>query len=129
MKLTLTLPDELYEHYQQQAQKQTPQAIEKELIARLTRFKDVPNQERAVVLWGDDRRAIEGIFQTTIDTPAELIRKIKQLCTVKIGPIDKQLTASDLSILHTQATFHGIPVDDFLLTVITRVLDESLGRI
>lgn len=129
MKITFSIPDELYEKYQAQAERKTRNGVADEILERLERFADIPADQRAICVVGDTRRELETVFQTTVNSPEDLVTKVKRLCTVKIGPCERSLTAGELVTLQTQAQFMGLPPDQYLLHFVNRVIDESLGRI
>jgi hypothetical protein len=82
------------------------------------------NAERVITLRGKDRQDLERVFQTTIESPAQLIDKVKRLCTVKIGEVERTFTHDELARIDMQAQFHGKNREQFLLFM----LDEIVGR-
>lgn len=111
MKLELQLEDELYDRL---AQKVGKAKVGKYLLACAGYFMDVEEGDRIVLLHGEDRRAIEQVLQTTLETPTQLVRELRNLSMLKIGTIERCFTASELVRLRDQATFHGWTVDKFL---------------
>lgn len=129
MKITLSLDDDLYDLFKAQAKNKNKQGVEDEILERLERFKNIPRDDRAICVFGKDRQDLEKIFQTTVDSPKDLIGKVQRLCSVTVGPIDRPLTAGELTTLKTQAEFAGLPPDEYFRSFANRVIDEALGRI
>jgi len=124
MKLTIDIPDDLYELYEKQALTTGKEEVEN----RLLRFKDVPRDDRALVIFGDQRRQLEGIFQTTLESFDRLIAQIKNLGSVKIGPIERVFTPSEIIRLQDQARFHGWSEVDYMKLTVDEALDYVFNR-
>lgn len=133
MKLTLTVPDELYDAYRAQTPGQKNQeAVAKTILDRLQAFKeaDPSNGERHLLILAPARRELEAIFDRSVDSAVDLIRQIKYLCVFKIdGGVEHTFKAGELAQLKEQAEFHGIPVDDFVRDTFQRAVDEMLMRV
>ena len=111
MKLELQLEDEVYERLAQQVGKKQVAA---EILRRAAVLDPVAKDDRVVLLHGADRRAVEKILQTTLETSTQLVREMQNLSVLKIGTIERHFTASELVRLRDQAMFHGWTVDKFL---------------
>jgi hypothetical protein len=125
MKLTLTLPDDLAETYQKEAEA-AQLSLESVIGRRLLRFKDFKNAERIIVLAGKDRQAIEAIFQIPIEQPADLVRKCQNLAKVGFGPVHREFSPGEMIRLRERAGFLNWPVEKFIEHESTRVWEELL---
>lgn len=121
MKVTLTIPDELFETYEKRGGT-------KEMLATLTRFADVPSTERALVVWGKDRLQLEAIMQTTMESPKRLLDALRNCGSIKIGPVERIFSPSEIARLGDQAKFHGRTEAEWLSYTAEQALDYILDR-
>jgi hypothetical protein len=128
MKITLTVPDELYEGYLRQA-KNLPVKADMLMVKALQQLAGVIPDDRAILLQGDERRAIEEVFQTTVDSAADLVRKVRLASAVKIGEVSRPLTPGEASMLASQAGFHGQSVEAYVKTSVDKVMEQLLNGI
>ena len=125
MQLTIDIPDELFAQYVAQGKGDGKLEAEK----RLKRFKDVPEDDRAIIFWGDQRRLLEAALQTTCDDFPKLYNAIKNLGSIKIGPIERIFTTSELIRLHDQAVFHNWTDENFIKLTVDEALDYIFNRL
>ena len=128
MKLTLSLDDDLFDAYKAMgtgAIQSTTAAI----VSQLRRFASVSPHDRALVLYGDDRRAVEAVFQISISTGAELAKRIQGLAKFQIGDVIRPFTEGELITLAEQARFHGRAPADYARMVADDVVARTLDRI
>lgn len=118
MKVNITIPDELYEVYIKKFG--VPNAFAR-MRAAIEAFQGVDKNDRVILIASDDRRAIEAVFQTTIDNSAKLVKLIQNLNVVKLGNVEMSFTADELARIEMQAAFHGRTPDVF-----TREMVEEL---
>lgn len=126
MKINLSIPDELFETYVKKfglpaAYNRMRQAIEI--------FKDVEVSDRAIVVAADNRRAIEAIFQTTIDDAPKLVKLIQNMNTIKLGNVEMGFTAEEYARLQMQATFHGRTLETFVREMVMELKDMMLEKV
>lgn len=122
----LKIDDDLFEHFVRKFGIPKCYTMMKKAIAAM---KDVDDHDRYLMIAGDDRRAIEEVFQTTIDTPEKLARLIGNLNKVKIGGIEHGFSADELARLDMQATFHGRTREVFLREMIKEIADRMLEQV
>lgn len=123
MKIALTIPDELYDHF---VKKHGVSKAHQVMRQTLEHFKDVDETDRYLVLAGDDRRAIEAIFQTTMDTPAKFIKVLKNMSTAQLGPVEIAFTDDELQRLKAQAVFHGRTLDQYITETATELKNRMM---
>lgn len=127
MQLNLKLEDKLYDHYLQKFGSPMHYRAMKRAVEA---FKDIDTgKDRFLLLHGDDRRAIEAIFQTTLDDPAKLIKLIKNMCTFKIGEVEVQFTSEQLARMDMQAKFHGRTTEQYIKETVTELLARFMEEI
>lgn len=104
MKITLTMSDELYEHYKEQT---TNGNVASTLLNRLKHYKDANPDERPVILSTPLRRRIEDILDTTLEGPEEIATLCERLAKISMDGVEYQLTVDELERLEAQAGFMG----------------------
>jgi hypothetical protein len=105
------------------------QAVNKEIKRILETFVGVGHEDRYFVVEGDDRRALEAVFQTTIQDAKELVKKVQNMSIFGIGDATRPLTDGESIQLAEQAVFWGQTPAEFIKTTMDRVLDETLNRV
>ncbi len=121
MKITLQLPDDLYEAYERHLPKAlSGQATTEDLIvAQLDRFKDVSPQDRAVVLHGKARVRLEAILSGgTISSGDDLLQKVERLASIEVGEVKVPFTPGELQNIRTYATKNRIPFEEAMKRVV-----------
>ncbi len=126
MKLNFTIPDETYEAY---VLKFGVAGTYQRMRKVLEEMKNVDPSDRYILVAGDDRRAIEKIFQTTIETASGLAKKVARLNAVNIADARMEFTSDELERIREQATFHGKPFEQFLVEMIAEIKDHFLDKV
>jgi hypothetical protein len=126
MIVNLKIPDSLYDEYLTRFGSPAHWARMKEAIEA---FLPIPKGERVLLLHGDARKAIEAIFQTTLDSPEKLLRLIRTMNQVKIHGVEINFDESELTRIATQATFHGRSTEVFIKEMVTEIKDRMLERV
>ena len=126
MKFNISIPDELFEHYVKayglpNAYARMRQAIEL--------CKDIEKNDRVILISGDNRRAIEAIFQTTVDNAPKLVKMIQNITTVKLGDVDMQFSPDQLQRLDAQAGFHGRSLETYIRETVEELKAAMLERV
>lgn len=124
MKITLTIPDDLYDTYERHGKGNAEVAIK----AQLDKFKDIPPAERTLTVWGNDRLALEKIIQTTVESPARLLAFLRNCGSIKIGPVERIFSPDELVRLGDQAKFHGRSESEWLKFTAEQALDYIMDR-
>lgn len=91
-------------------------------------FKDVKKDDRAVLLSGDDRRALEKVFQTTIDDAQKLVKLTQNMNTVKLGSVEMEFSQDQLERLAAQAGFHGRTLETYIRETVKELQEAMLER-
>lgn len=125
MKINLSIPDELAEKYIKNHG--LPAAYQRMRVA-IEAFQDVVPTDRHVFLAGDDRRAVEAVFQTTIDDGKKLARLVKQMSQFAIGGVEVNFSVDELARIDAQAGFHGRTRDVFVREMVTEIKDYMLEK-
>lgn len=126
MKLNLTIDDAIVEKYE--AKFGAPKHWE-QMRKAIEAFVDVPKHDRFLIISGDTRRAIEAIFQTTLDTPEKLLQLTKKLNSVAINGVEVNFDAEELDRIRMQASFHGRTPEQYIKEMITEIKDRMLERV
>jgi hypothetical protein len=129
MELKIQIPDDLYSRLKA-ANNGQHERVQKKIAGLVEEFHNVGSDGyRYFVVDGANRRAIEKVFQTTIETADQLVRKVQNLSRVGIGDVHRPLTDGESIQLESQASFWGVPPSEFIQQTVDRVLDEALGRV
>jgi hypothetical protein len=126
MIVNLTIPDDLYSKY---LDKFGTPALYKRFKEAIDAYKDIDSSDRVILISGETRKALEAVFQTTLDTPAKLIQQCKMLNAFAIGDVFIEFTPEELSRLDMQATFHGRDRQTFLKEMAQEIKDRMLENI
>lgn len=113
MRVTLQIPDELYDAYA--AHLQPPlnghASPEDLMISQLERFKTVSPQDRAVIVANRDRIRLEEILSGgTLRDSADLVKKVEGLARLEIGEVKVTFTPGELNNIKVFAAKNRIPV-------------------
>lgn len=90
---------------------------------------DIDPKDRYVMLGGDQRRAVEAIFQTVIDTPEKLVKLVTRLNNFKIGDVQVNFTDDELMRMDQQAQFHGRTRQQFMFEMADEIKNRMLENI
>lgn len=126
MKVNITMPDSLFEEYV--VKFGLPGAYGK-MREAIEAYKDVKKDDRVILLAGDARRAIEAIFQTTLDNPEKLIKLIQNMNSVKLGGVDMEFTSDQMERLAAQAGFHGRTPEQYIRETVMELKATMLERV
>lgn len=130
MRVTLNLPDDLYQQLEKQAADKTKPAVNKRIKAILSTFNDVEEAgDRYIIIKGKHRREIEAILQGTAHTADELTTKIKNMSTVSVGEHDMPFTVEETRQIQAQAAFWGEDTDVYVKRIVKEAFDTALGLI
>ena len=123
MKLSITIPDDVYELYvKKYGVKQAYHYMRKAVEL----FKDMDETDRYLFLVGDDRRAVEAIFQTTLDSGKKLAKLCQRLQNVEISGTHVDFNTEELERLQMQATFHGKDLKTFIHDLAVEIKTQIL---
>ena len=126
MKIVLDLPEATVAKYESQA---PDGSAGSEMCRRLTSFANVPVDDRALVISGDNRRKLEAAFQTTLDDFDKLYQLVTNMNSLKIGPVERAFSVDELARLREQAHFHGWSEEDYMKLTVNEALDYIFQRI
>ncbi len=126
MQLKFNIPDSVYERY---VVKFGVTGAYQRMRKVLEEMQDVDPSDRYFIVFGDDRRAIEKIFQTTVESAAQLHKKVARLNAVSIEGTKMEFTSDELERIREQATFHGKTFEGFLVDMIAEIKDHFLDKI
>lgn len=85
--------------------------------------------DRIITLRASDRQALEKIFQTTIESAAQLIDKVRRLSLVKIGEVAYNFNHEELARIDMQAQFHGKTREEFIAQTVKDTIEHLLGLV
>ncbi len=126
MKVPLTMPDQLFEAYV--VKFGLPMAYHK-MREAIEAYQHVDKSDRVVLLAGDQRRAIEAVFQTTIDDANKLVKLTQNMNSVRIGDVDMAFSSDQLERLKAQAEFHGRTLEVFIRETVEELKQTMLERV
>lgn len=126
MKVNITMPDALFEEY---VVKFGLPAAYHRMREAIELFKDVKKDDRVVLLDGDNRRAIEAVFQTTVDNAPKLVKLVQNMNTVKLGNVDMQFSQDQMERLAAQASFHGRTTEQYIRETVLELKEAMLERV
>ena len=123
MKITLSLPDDLYEAYADRSQGKA--SIEDLLLSQLERFREVSPMDRVVVVLPRERAALEQkLSGGMLRDGADLLRKVEALADIEIGGVKVEFTLGELRNLRTYATKNRVPVERVVSDVVHGMKDQ-----
>lgn len=126
MKLSFTVPDSVYERY---VVKFGVSGAYQRMRKVLEEMQEVDPSDRYFIVHGDDRRAIEKIFQLTIADSAQLAKMVARLNAVSIEGTRMDFTTDELQRIKDQASFHGKTYEQFLIDMLAEQKDRMLDLI
>lgn len=126
MMINFKVPDELFEVY---VNKWGIPGCYAQMKRAVESFKDVDKNDRVILVASDNRRAIEKVFQTTVDDADKLVKLIQNMNYVKLGGVDMQFTADQLERLNAQAGFHGRTLEQYIRETVTELAATMLERV
>lgn len=126
MIVKLTMPDKLFEKYV--IKWGLPNAYRK-MNDAVELCQDIEKGDRTILLSGDNRRAIEAIFQTTVDDATKLVRLVQNMSRVSLGGVPMEFTSDQLERLGAQAGFHGRTLETYMRETVDELKAAMLERV
>lgn len=126
MIVKLKISDETYEQY---VTKFGVQGADNTMQRAIEAYKDVDKSDRVVLLGGDARRAIEAVFQTTIDSPEKLLTLVQNMARVHIGDVHVDFTTDQLERLQAQAGFYGRTLLEYMKEQVNEIKSAMLEKV
>lgn len=126
MKVNVSMPDALFEKYVKSFG--IPQCYQRMRVA-IELCQDIQKEDRAVLIAGDARRAIEKVFQTTVDDSTKLVKLIQNMNTVHLGGIDMEFSQDQLERMKAQAGFHGRTLEVYMRETVEELKQIMLERV
>lgn len=123
IKLTLRLPEELYDAYGARALKRGREP-EHEIAAHLAATKDY-NGSQPIYLTDDDRNTLSVLAGRTIRTPQDLISWAHSISSIKVAGTEVELSETLLIRLRSRA--FGKPMPEHIRKTVTECLEEFVG--
>jgi hypothetical protein len=112
MKLTLSIPDDLYEEYQGEAMRSRI-GVTTLLVDRLLRFKGAKTQDRTVLIETPERVRLETLlgYGSLLSGP-DLVEKVQRLADCHIGEIRVDFSPAEWQEIAQRAMRRGISVQE-----------------
>jgi hypothetical protein len=126
MMFQFKLPDETFEIYVKKFGVPGCYAAMKQAVEA---YKDVDREDRVLLISGDTRRALEAVFQTTIDDGAKLVRLTQNLNSVRIQDVNMQFSSDQLERLQAQAGFYGRTLEQYVREQVKEIAETMLERV
>jgi len=128
--MRITLPDSLYDAYAAHLGTDTPpsaEAVERDIIQQLTRFRTLHPRRRALVL---DVEAVEKLLGgMPIADSADLLRRLQQLAAIEFHRVKLDFSASQLAELKWRADRQGKSVEVLAAEILAHVTREFFYRL
>lgn len=126
MIINFKVPDNVFEEYVKQFGIPKCYNVMRQWIEQM---KGIDPKDRFVMLGGDQRRAVEAIFQTIIDTPDKLVHLVTRLNNFQIGDVKIDFTDDEMMRMDQQAKFHGRTRQEFMQEMATDIKNRMLEQI
>lgn len=126
MQLRFNIGDSLYEQF---VLKFGVQGTYQRMRKILEEMVSVDPNDRYIIITGDPRRAIEKVFETTLDTPEKLVKLIQRLNEVSVEGVAMTFTTEELARIDQQAVFQGKTREAFLLNMLSDVKNYMLDQV
>jgi len=113
MKITLTLPDELYDSLKKNVGddgRKVPNLIRE----CLERYGNLSPATRPIILGVEHRLALEEILESTINSPEAVVDLCQRLATIDMGEVECPFSIDELEIMKQQAAFMGETMEQYL---------------
>ena len=120
MKVTLSLPDELYESYAL-AVKGTKLTPETQMVAHLTTLAPIKPNQRAIIVTGADLNELERRFGRSLNVAGELVQLVDALASLSIGSYKLELSPGQLVAAQQRATRLGMTFEAYLADIYARI--------
>lgn len=126
MKFNISIPDSLFEKY---VKNYGLPAAYNRMRQALELCQDIQVHDRAILVTGDDRRALEAVFETTIDDSTKLVKLVQNVTRVRLGNVDIGFSDDQLVRLDMQAKFHGRTTEQYIKETIEELKATMLERV
>ena len=128
MRVTIDLPDDLYQALAKQATTKKVLDVNKRIKEILAEFHTVAVKgDRFVILKGKPRLDIERVLESTVHSGEELAIKVKNMSTVKVGDIACDFNETEQRQIQAQAEFWGEPPAAYVKRVAKEAFQVALG--
>lgn len=125
MKLSLTLPDDLYDTYEAAASA-AGVSLNTYLKDRLQATTSLTY--RPLFLTPDERRDIEVLADIPIGSGRQLVDLVRRCLTLDLGSADMHLSADQLGWLEQIADGNGMTLSDYMEQQVPEFVDWLAGR-
>lgn len=99
------------------------------LLQRLAALPEHTAQDRIIVLGGVQRAALEAILGCPLDGPADVLREVKRLASVRVGNIERPLSAGEAERINAYAASRGTTPESAMADFINPILDQWLEAV
>jgi hypothetical protein len=123
MVLTITLSDDLYSKYVAM----NPQNPQKAIQKQLDRFSEVTPGLRAIVITGDTLSELQRAAQKSVETPAEVLKLVKDALTVEKEGVEVQFSDGQRARLRQEAIFWNQDPGKFASDALRTAMSARFG--
>ena len=133
MRVVIDLSDDLYAALCKRSKcakdaKPDKAAVNTRIREILKEFNEVGSDGlRYFIVAGDDRRAIERIFETTVEDAQQLVQRVTNMSVVQVGGYHRELTDTESRLIQAQAEFWSEDVQAYLKRITDEALNVALG--
>ena len=131
MKLSLQIPDEVYDAYAKHSERLAGRgnghsaSPEDMMAAQLSRFAKVAPMDRVVILDSASRDALETLLSGgAIHSGADLLKRVQQLADLEIGGVRVEFTTKEWEQIRNYATRNGLTVQGAAESVVAGLHDQ-----
>lgn len=100
MRVTLTIPDEVFEKY-----KAMGGGAEVMMVEQLVKYQGVSPRQRGLMFTHKQRQDLEGLLNTHIESPEQLMKPIREALSVKVQGVEVTLDAATIGRIKQEATW------------------------
>lgn len=115
MKITLSLPDDLYDELVAQAG--DDKAIKSFIAERLEATKNYAAQSKAITLSEEQRARLQAITDRTVATADDVVKAFESIVRFDIGEFVYEFPVEDLDALASQAEYWDQPLDEYVISL------------
>lgn len=105
--LSIQVPDEVEQEYAKRGNSR------KAMAEALVRFMHITPSDRFLIFKGEDRKELERVLGCTVQTPEDVLLRVRRALEVHLGGIDVPLTDKQLVRLRAQAKFQSLSFEDY----------------
>lgn len=105
--ISIQIPDEVEQEYAKRGNSR------KAMTEALVKFQYLSPSDRVLLFMGKDRQELEKVLGATLQTPEDVLLRVKRALEVNLDGIKVPLTDKQLVRLRAQAKFQSLPFEEY----------------